>query len=36
VYEGRWVSGKKSGPLLYTVETGQSFAAEFSDRDLLW
>lgn len=36
VYEGRWESGKKSGPLVYTVETGQCFAAEFADRDLLW
>ena len=32
VYEGRWENGKKSGPLVYTVETGQCFAAEFSDR----
>jgi hypothetical protein len=36
VYEGRWENGKKAGPLIYTVETQQCFAAEFDHLTLLW
>jgi hypothetical protein len=36
VYEGRWENGRKAGPLVYTVETQQCFAAEFDHLTLLW
>jgi hypothetical protein len=36
VYEGRWDKGRKAGPLVYTVETQQCFAAEFDHLTLLW